>query len=145
MENDIAHRYKLCNYHVDGLWWDNCSDSGPHSEDCEIEKARSDPEYVAYRTPPEICSVCGIKDPECGWSTFRDHDPHDRTCWDCAHPPYGSGKNIERAIRKALEAKPTSELKALVNRMKEVEACLINNNGRQEQVSYLIESGWDGE
>lgn len=91
MGSKMEDRYKLCHVHEEGLWWDDCA---AHFDGCEIEKARQDEEYVKFRTPPEVCTECGAEDPECGWSTARNHDPHDRTCYDCAPPPYGSGKNI---------------------------------------------------
>lgn len=48
---------------------------------------------LEFVTPPEVCRECGAENPECGWTLMRAHDPRDRTCYNCAPPPYGIGKN----------------------------------------------------
>lgn len=46
---------------------------------------------------------------------------------------------------KVLESKSQDELDELVHDMKAEEAASINNSGKEEQIEYLINAGWEPE
>lgn len=51
----------------------------------------------------------------------------------------------KKTTREILEAKSTEDLDEAVHDMKGEEAAAINNSGREEQIQYLIDSGWEEE
>jgi len=52
------------------------------------------------------------------------------------------GDKAMAIARKRLEAMEDEQLDDLVNDMMEYEVSLINNGGREEQIAYLLNAGW---